>query len=230
MAAQANGAVGEDTETQGGFFRRFIVGSEELRREIERLRGELEEVNAAATAQETELRSEVDQLNRALDQERSKGILRRLFGLRALSPSEYEETEKTRERMRGRLAIALILALITLMALTFVYLLMLSQRFGALSTDDLIALIPMVGTTLLSPLVGLIGAVMGFYFGGETVVSAVNQTAEASRSATREASQAAAAVRSTAVMAAREMADETRASRSDRAVGGSRWLLPYRRS
>src|SRR5215211_7113440 len=85
--------------------------------------------------------------------------------------------------MRGRLAIALVLTLIVVMGLTFWYLLMLSGNFGELTTDDLIALIPMVGTVLLTPLVGLIGAVMGFYYGGQTAVQAASQTAEATKAA-----------------------------------------------
>jgi hypothetical protein len=85
--------------------------------------------------------------------------------------------------MRGRLAIALVLALIIVMGLTFWYLLMLSRNFGDLTTDDLIALIPMVGTVLLTPLIGLIGAVMGFYYGGQTAVQAASQTADATKAA-----------------------------------------------
>jgi len=85
--------------------------------------------------------------------------------------------------MRGRLAIALVLTLIVVMRLTFWYLLMLSQNFGELTTDDLIALITMVGTILLTPLVGLIGAVMGFYSGGQTAVQAASQTADATKAA-----------------------------------------------
>jgi hypothetical protein len=93
--------------------------------------------------------------------------------------------------MRGRLAIALVLTLIVVMGLTFWYLLMLSRNFGALTTDDLIALIPMVGTVLLTPLVGLIGAVMGFYYGGQTAVQAASQTAQATKAAAETTQQTA---------------------------------------
>jgi flagellar basal body-associated protein FliL len=92
-----------------------------------------------------------------------------------------EDTERTREKMSGQLAIALVLTLVVVMGLTFWYLLMLSQNFGELTTDDLIALIPMVGTVLLTPLVGLIGAVMGFYYGGQTAVQAASSTADATK-------------------------------------------------
>ena len=85
------------------------------------------------------------------------------------------------------------------MLLTFVYLLILSRGFGSLITDDLIALIPMVGTTLPTPLVGLIGAVMGFYNGGQTAVSAASQTAKATKQATQTASTTAAQAASSTI-------------------------------
>jgi hypothetical protein len=93
--------------------------------------------------------------------------------------------------MRGRLALLLVATLIVVVSLTFVYLLILSRGFGELTTDDLIALIPMVGTTLLTPLVGLIGAVMGFYYGGQTAVSAATQTAEDTKAASATAAKTA---------------------------------------
>jgi hypothetical protein len=61
-----------------------------------------------------------------------------------------------------------------------------------LNPNELNTVVPMVGTTLLTPLIGLIGAVMGFYYGGQTAVQAASQTAEA----TRTAAQAATAVQS----------------------------------
>jgi hypothetical protein len=126
------------------------------------------------------LQTEQARLQTELDAERSRGLLRRLSGR---GPRTAEDTESTREKMRGRLAIALVLTLIVVMGLTFWYLLTLSRNFGELTTDDLIALIPMVGTVLLTPLVGLIGAVMGFYYGGQTAVQAATQTADATKAA-----------------------------------------------
>jgi hypothetical protein len=143
--------------------------AEALRAELVRLQAEL-----------VRLQAEQARLQEALVNERSRGFLRRLFGQR---PRTAENTESTREKMRGRLAIALVLTLIVVMGLTFWYLLMLSRNFGDLTTDDLIALIPMVGTVLLTPLVGLIGAVMGFYYGGQTAVQAASQTADATKAA-----------------------------------------------
>lgn len=212
MSAQANGAVGHDAGALGTglkegrsrrFLRRFTGAgqdAEELKAQIAQLRRELAETNAAAGQRTEELTAQVSQLRSDLDAERSRRFLRRFFGI---PPRPSEETEKTRERMRGRLAIALVAALVALMALTFVYLLILSRGFGDLTTDDLIALIPMVGTTLLTPLVGLIGAVMGFYYGGQTAVSAATQTAEATKQATQTVSH-------TAVQAASSTARQIR--------------------
>jgi hypothetical protein len=42
-----------------------------------------------------------------------------------------------------------------------------------------VTVIPMVGTTLLTPLVGLIGAATGFYFGGQVATRASQDTMDA---------------------------------------------------
>jgi hypothetical protein len=173
------------------FFRRFTGAeqdSEELGAQIALFRRELSEASAAAGQHTDELTAQITQLRSDLDAERSRRFLRRFFGI---PPRPSEEKEKTRESMRGRLAIALVAALVALIALTFVYLLILSRGFGDLTTDDLVALIPMVGTILLTTLVGLIGAVMGFYYGGQTAVSAATQTAEATQAVSHTAVQAA---------------------------------------
>ena len=170
--------------------------AEELRAQIAQFRTEFQEANTAAGQSAEELRAQIAQLRTELEAERQRRFLRRLFGLR---PPPAEDTEKTREKMRGRLAVGLVFALVALMGLTFVYLLILSRGFEQLTTDDLIALIPMVGTTLLTPLVGLIGAVMGFYYGGQTAVSAASQTAEATKQATQTASNTAAQAASSTV-------------------------------
>ncbi len=89
--------------------------------------------------------------------------------------------------MRGRLGVTLVYTLIAVVVGTYAYLLI-----SNLSQNDLNTVIPMVGATLLTPLVGLIGAVMGFYYGGQTAMQAASQTAEA----TKTAAQAARAVQS----------------------------------
>jgi hypothetical protein len=175
------------------------------------------ETPGAPEADTAALREEIDHLRAQLQAERSKGLFRRLFGMQPPIPEDTERgTEVRREKMRGRLAIVLVLTLIVVMGLTFWYLLMLSSRFGELTTDDLIALIPMVGTTLLTPLVGLIGAVMGFYYGGQTAVQgaqtathAASQATEGAKTATHAATEAAAqAASEAATQAATQAASE----------------------
>src|SRR5215210_3716605 len=154
--------------------------------------GAAEEDVGALRAEINELQTKLAQMaefRTELEAERSKGFWRRLF---RLPPRAPEDTERARERIRGRIALSLITTLIIVVGLTFWYLLMLSRNFGALKTDDLNTLIPMVGTTLLTPLVGLIGAVTGFYYGGQTAVQAASQTAQATHDASQTASRTAA--------------------------------------
>jgi hypothetical protein len=101
--------------------------------------------------------------------------------------------------MRGRLAVRLVWALLAVVVGTFAYL-----WFSNLSPTELNNVVPMVGTTLLTPLVGLIGAVMGFYYGGQTAVQAASQTAEVTRTAAQAATtvQSATAAQITAQTAA----------------------------
>ncbi len=106
-------------------------------------------------------------------------------------PTPAEETERGRERTRGRIAYLLIGTLVAIVVATFLYIIWLSQRTSArLSTNDLINVMQSVGTTLLAPLVGLIGAVIGFYFGGQTAVQAANQATQAASLGARTAREA----------------------------------------
>lgn len=105
-------------------------------------------------------------------------------------PTPAEETERGRERTRGRIAYLLIGTLVAIVVATFSYIIWLSTGFGQLSTNDLINVMQSVGTTLLAPLVGLIGAVIGFYFGGQTAVQAASQATEAASLGARTAREA----------------------------------------
>jgi hypothetical protein len=94
--------------------------------------------------------------------------------------------------MRGVIASALILTLIAVVVATFVYLWWLSRNFAGLTPDQLGAVIPMVATTLLTPIVGLVCAVTGFYFGGQAAAQATQATTQATQAATQAVSQVAA--------------------------------------
>jgi hypothetical protein len=157
-------------------------GARTLRPEIAQLRTQLAEANQALEQEREEREAEVEELKAMLEQESSRGFFRRLFGL---GPRPSEDTEQYRERMRGRLAVRLLWALLAVVVGTYAYI-----WISDLNPNELSTVVPMVGTTLLTPLVGLIGAVMGFYYGGQTAVQAASQTAEA----TRTAAQAATAV------------------------------------
>jgi hypothetical protein len=106
------------------------------------------------------------------------------------TPTPAEETERGRERTRGRIAYILIGTLVSIVVATFLYIIWLSADFSGQSTDDLITMMQSVGTTLLAPLVGLIGAVIGFYFGGQTAVQAASQATQAASLGARTAREA----------------------------------------
>jgi hypothetical protein len=103
---------------------------------------------------------------------------------------ENTEAEGVREKTRRRIAYALLGTLLVVMVGSLLYIVGLSL-FGTLTTDTLIPIVQTVGATLLAPLVGLVGAVTGFYYGGQTAVQAATQGAQATRAATRAATEAA---------------------------------------
>jgi hypothetical protein len=134
------------------------------------------EEGPALSAQIERLQREVEQLQKDLQAERNKGFWRRVFG----SPSA-EPVEGIRERIRGRIAMALIVTLILVVMATLGYLVWLSFDLAQVGTEDLNTVIPMIGTTLLTPLVGLIGAVTGFYYGGQQALQAASEASEAAQ-------------------------------------------------
>jgi uncharacterized protein YukE len=150
-------------------------GARTLKAEIEQLRSQLAEANESVEQERGKLEVEIEQLRTDLQRERERGFFRKLFGL---GPRPSEDTEQYREKMRGRLAVRLVWALLAVIVGTFAYL-----WLSNLSPSELNTVVPMVGTTLLTPLVGLIGAVMGFYYGGQTAVQAASQTADATKAA-----------------------------------------------
>ena len=106
--------------------------------------------------------------------------------------------ERVREQTRGRIAFTLIFTLVGVVLTTLVYIAVLSI-FGVLGTQEAINVVHGLGTTLLAPIVGLIGAVIGFYYGGQTAVQGTEQarqaaTETASHVATQAATETAKAV------------------------------------
>jgi hypothetical protein len=151
----------------------------------------LGEVPGAGGGEVRALRAQIEQLERDLETlrnnleaERSRSFWGKVFGRPATEP-----VEGMRERIRGRIAMALIVTLIFVMLATLGYLVWLSLNLTQVSSDDLNTVIPMVGTTLLTPLVGLIGAVTGFYYGGQQALQAASEASQAAQ-ATQAATQA----------------------------------------
>jgi len=90
------------------------------------LEGEVvsEEATVSAGQNAEALRKQIAQLQTELQAERSRGLLRRLFGL---GPQTAETIEQTRERMRGVIATALIRTLLVIVVATFWYVLVLVE-------------------------------------------------------------------------------------------------------
>ncbi len=120
-----------------------------------------------------------------------------------------EQTERAREQTRGRIAYILIGALVVIVLGTFLYVIWMSLRFGELTTDVLISVLQTIGTTLLAPLVGLIGAVIGFYFGGQTAVQGAQTATQAASQGAQQSTQAAAQTTRAVTQAASEFASQT---------------------
>jgi len=116
------------------------------------------------------------------------------------SAQEQEITQRARESTRRRIAYVLIGTLVIVVLASFVYIIWASLRIDELTVDALISVIQTIGTTLLAPLVGLIGAVVGFYYGGQTAV-------QGAQTATQASTQASEAARSVA-QAATELASQ----------------------
>jgi flagellar basal body-associated protein FliL len=123
-----------------------------------------------------------------------------------------EQTEREREQTRRRIAYILIGALVVIVLGAFVYIIWMSLRFGELTTDVLISVLQTIGTTLLAPLIGLIGAVIGFYYGGQTAVqgaqTATQAASQGAQQTTQAATQAAAQTTRAVTQAASELASQ----------------------
>ena len=91
-----------------------------------------------------------------------------------VSVTTAERTERTRELMRGRIALVLTASLLILVVFTLLYVVL-----APLPPDELVRVIQGVGATVLTPIVGLIGAVTGFYYGGQAAAQTVAAQAAA---------------------------------------------------
>jgi hypothetical protein len=106
----------------------------------------------------------------------------------AKSAVQRQEMEVEREITRRRIAYYLIGTLLVVVVSTLLYIVALSL-FGNLTTDALMSINQTVGTTLLAPLVGLVGAVIGFYYGGGAAVQGAQTADQSTRTATDAAAR-----------------------------------------
>jgi hypothetical protein len=212
--AKANAAAGQNTAELRAPVAQLRTELEEELPRVTQLRTELEEELPRVTQLRTELEEElsrVAQLRAKLEAELSKGFLRRLFGPRPqiseVQPQTSEDMERTRELTRRRIAYALIATLVAVVVGTIVYIAWLTGVRG-LDPQEVINVMQGLGTTLLAPIVGLIGAVIGFYYGGQTAVSGT----ESARAAATEAATGAAtgAARQAATQVAQRATEEAR--------------------
>lgn len=119
-------------------------------------------------------------------------------------PIEDISADREREQTRRRIAYTLIGTLVVVVLGSFLYVIWMSLRAGDMTLELLISVMQTIGTTLLAPVVGLIGAVVGFYFGAQTAV----QGAQAANQSTRTATQATEAVTRAASDLATQIAPE----------------------
>src|SRR5829696_10236531 len=229
--AKANGAIREDIKALTEDITAYVTGRRHVSADIADLDGRLDQIQKSLADFKAESSRDyddrLDQIQKSLDvlkkdesskvsesakvAESSKGG----FWRRVLQIPD-DDTDRARERTRARIAYALIGTLVVAIASTFLYVVTLSA--GQLSPQEIINVTPGLGTTLLAPLVGLIGAVIGFYYGGQTAVQGAQQataasqkhaeTTQATTEAATQATQAAQETSQVATEAAKEAAKE----------------------
>jgi len=97
-----------------------------------------------------------------------------------------EDFERERETQRGRLAIVLVFILLAVVLVSVWYVLTAASAPGGQFPT-----IPAIIGSLLAPLVGLVGAVTGFYYGAQSADQGSQTATQAAESATQAATQAA---------------------------------------
>ena len=204
-SAKANGAIRGDIKALTEDITAYFTARKQVSAAIADLDGRLDQIQKSLDVLKKAENSE--EVESSKETESSKGG----FWHRLLRIPD-EDTERARERTRARIAYALIGTLVVAIASTFLYVVTLSA--GQLSPQEIINVTHGLGTTLLAPLVGLIGAVIGFYYGGQTAVQGAQQataasqkhaeTTQATTEAATHATQAAQETSQVATQAAKE--------------------------
>ena len=211
MSAEANASR--------GFLRRILPAeilpdrqrAEELAEQVIELRKELSDANALAaqrtqelTTQVIELRKEFAGANAGANAAAAQGTQEQLSNPQQLEAQvqqseqrseakaqRSDDMERTREQTRGRIAFVLIGTLVAVVLGTIAYMTWLTTIKG-MTPEEVINLMQGLGTTLLAPIVGLIGAVIGFYYGGQAAVQGTQSAAQAATEVAKEAATTAA--------------------------------------
>src|SRR5215204_890265 len=187
--AKANGAIREDIKALTEDITAYVTGRRHVSAAIADLDGRLDQIQKSLDVLKKDESSKVSESAKVAESSKG-GFWRRVLQI------PDDDTDRARERTRARIAYALISTLVVAIAATF-----LNVTHG-------------LGTTLLAPLVGLIGAVIGFYYGGQTAVQGAQQataasqkhaeTTQATTEAATHATQAAKETSQAATQAAKE--------------------------
>src|SRR5215204_6438562 len=196
--AKANGAIREDIKALTEDITAYVTGRRHVSAAIADLDGRLDQIQKSLAVLKKDESSKVSESAKVAESSKG-GFWRRVLQI------PDDDTDRARERTRARIAYALIGTLVVAIASTFIYVVTLSA--GQLSPQEIINVTHGLGTTLLAPLVGLIGAVIGFYYGGQTAVQGAQQAATASQKHA-EATQATQETSQVATEAANEAAKE----------------------
>ena len=182
MSAEANAS--------GGFLRKILPAeilpagqrAEELTAQVIELRKELAGANALAAQRTQEQLSNPQQLEAQVQQSEQRSEAK---------AQRSDDMERTREQTRGRIAFVLIGTLVAVVLGTIAYMTWLTTIEG-MTPEEVINLMQGLGTTLLAPIVGLIGTVIGFYYGGQAAVQGTQSAAQAATEVAKEAATTAA--------------------------------------
>src|SRR5215204_611486 len=200
--AKANGAIREDIKALTEDITAYVTGRRHVSAAIADLDGRLDQIQKSLDVLKKDESSKVSESAKVAESSKG-GFWRRVLQI------PDDDTDRARERTRARIAYALIGTLVVAIASTFLYVVTLSA--GQLSPQEIINVTHGLGTTLLAPLVGLIGAVIGFYYGGQTAVQGAQQATAASQKhaeTTQATTEAAQEISKVATQAAKEAAKE----------------------
>jgi len=136
------------------------------------------------------------------------------------SSETNSNADREREKARAWIAGSLIGALVVVVVGTFVFVIWMSARAEQMSTDEVISVLQSIGTTLLAPLIGVIGAVIGFYFGGQAAVQGAKTATQAVSQGAQQSTEAGTQTTRAVREAARYITGQTSGNEPGAPAGG----------